>query len=162
MGSWRAVLRWSGGTAVTQRSLGGGARCGGVFRVSGGARSGDGVQGPGWGLIKGRRPGLGVRVQGEPQRDSRRRSVRTLRGEGREEGDGSARWVPGRSEGESGAGRGAKQAAVGRCAVERAERGKRGGGGRLGRLGLLRWEVLGGPRAGRSPHGKRRGEGTLG
>ena len=80
----------------------------------------------------------------------------------REEEDKTDRWVPGRSEGESGAGRGAKQAAVGRCAVERAERGKRGGGGRLGRLGLLRWEVLGGPRAGRSPHGKRRGEGTLG
>ena len=37
MGSWRAVLRWSGGTAAAQRSLGGGARCGGVVRVSGGA-----------------------------------------------------------------------------------------------------------------------------
>jgi len=58
----------------------------------------------------------------------------------REEEDKTDRWVPGRSEGESGAGRGAKQAAVGRCAVERAERGKRGGGGRLGRLGLLGWE----------------------
>ena len=38
-----------------------------------------------------------------------------------EEEDKTDRWVPGRSEGESGAGRGAKQAAVGRCAVERAE-----------------------------------------
>ena len=39
----------------------------------------------------------------------------------REEEDKTDRWVPGRSEGESGAGRGAKQAAVGRCAVEQAE-----------------------------------------
>jgi len=30
-------LRWSGGTSAAQRSLGGGARCGGVVRVSGGA-----------------------------------------------------------------------------------------------------------------------------
>ena len=31
------MLRWSGGTTAAQRSLGGGARCGGVVRVSGGA-----------------------------------------------------------------------------------------------------------------------------
>ena len=37
MGSWRAVLRWSGRTTAAQRPLGGGARCGGVVRVSGGA-----------------------------------------------------------------------------------------------------------------------------
>jgi hypothetical protein len=113
------------------------------------------VQGPGWGLIKGRRPGLGVRVQGEPQRDSRRRSVRTLRGEGREEGDGSARWVPGRSEGESGAGRGAKQAAMGRGAVEWAERGKRGEAGGWAGSGCC------GGKKGSGPGGKdvgRRGE----
>jgi hypothetical protein len=61
-GSWRAVLRQGGETAAMQRSGAAEQHGGGALGFTGGG-GGDGVQGPGWGLIKGRRPALGVRVQ---------------------------------------------------------------------------------------------------